>query len=224
MKRVHGTIRSTLVGGVLFLLPIILVAWLLSKALNVVERLSDPVVNATGLHMVGGVAVSSVIAIAILVLLSYFAGLLARTRLGQATFSSFEHSVLSVLPQWRMARGLIESFDHEETSEMEVVLVPTDAGWGLGFVLEKPDKDWWTVYIPGAPQWTSGSISYAHSKHVRQTNLTFAQTIILLRRYGTGSAQIHALLACRESGKIVRHGDGSRPSPRRQGEMGRKRT
>jgi uncharacterized membrane protein len=205
MERVHGTFRSTLVGGVLFLLPLILIAWLLSKALKVVERLSDPVVNATGLHTVGGVAVGTVISIAILVLLSYFAGLLARTRFGQATFSSFEHSILSVLPQWRMARGLIESFDHEETSQTEVVLVPTDAGWGLGFVLEKPDVDWWTVYIPGAPQWTSGSISYAHSKHVRQTGLTFAQAIILLRRYGTGSAQIHALLA--EVGKDhpVRH-------------------
>jgi uncharacterized membrane protein len=216
MERVHGTFRSTLVGGVLFLLPLILVAWLLSKALKVLERLSEPVVNATGLHTVGGVAVGTVIAIATLVLLSYFAGLLARTRLGQATFSSFEHSVLSVLPQWRMARGLIESFDHEETSQMEVVLVPTDAGWGLGFVLEKPDEDWWTVYIPGAPQWTSGSISYAHSKHIRQTSLTFAQAIILLRRYGTGSAEIHGLLASSKSGKMIRRGDAPRLTPRRE--------
>jgi uncharacterized membrane protein len=179
----------------LFLLPLILVVWLLSKALKVIERLSDPLVNATGLHTVGGIAVGTVLAVAILVLVSYFAGLAAHTRLGQAAFSTFENSVLGVLPQWRMARGLIESFEHDKVSQVEVVLVPTDAGWGVGFVLEKPDDDWWTVFIPGAPQWTSGSVSYAPSGKVHRTNLTFAQAIILLRRYGTGSAEVHALLA-----------------------------
>lgn len=94
-----------------------------------------------------------------------------------------------------MARGLIESFDHDNMSQVEVVLVPTDAGWGLGFVFEKSDEDWWTVFIPGAPQWASGSISYAHSGQVHRTGLTFVEAIILLRRYGTGSTLVHALLA-----------------------------
>jgi uncharacterized membrane protein len=195
VKRKHGTLRSTLAGGVLFLLPLILIVWLLSKALKVIERLSDPLVNATGLHSIGGVAVGTLVSIAILVLVSYLAGLIARTRLGQATFSSFENSILTVLPQWRMARGLIESFDDENTSQMEVVLVPADAGWCIAFVLEKPDHDWWTVFIPGAPHWTSGSVSYAHSDQVHRTKLTFVQAVMLLRRCGTGSAPIHALLA-----------------------------
>lgn len=218
MERKHATIRSTLVGGVLFLLPLILIIWLLSKALKVLERLSDPLVKATGLHTVGGVAVGTIMATAILIIMSYFAGLLARTRLGQATFSGFEHSILSVLPQWRMARGLVESFDHDHASQVEVVLVPTDAGWGLGFVLEKPDGDWWTVYIPGAPQWTSGSVSYAHVDQVQQTGLTFVEAIILLRRYGTGSAKVHALLASLKQEHLLERGSTSFR------EKGRKRT
>jgi uncharacterized membrane protein len=199
----HRTFQSTLAGGVLFLLPLILLIWLLSKALKVVERLSGPVVDAAGLHTVGGVAVGTIVSIAILVVISYFAGLVAQTRFGQATFSSFENSVLGVLPQWRIARGLIETFDQDNVPHVEVVLVPTDAGWGLGFVLEKPNDDWWTIFIPNAPQWTSGSISYAHSDQVHRTSLTFTQTIILLRRYGTGSAQVHALLASLKQRQVL---------------------
>lgn len=197
------TFRTIVAGGILFLLPLILIVWLLSKALKVLERLSDPLVKLIGVHSFGGAALGTIVAIAILVLVSFLAGLAARTRPGQATFSILEHSILSVLPQWRMARGLIESLDPDKMSHLEVVLVPTDAGWGLGFVLEKPDGDWWTVFIPGAPQWTSGSVSYAHSDNVRRTSLTFIEAIMLLKGCGMGSQPIHALLASLKQKQLV---------------------
>jgi uncharacterized membrane protein len=198
-----GAFRTIVAGGVLFLLPLIFGLWLVSKALKWFERLSEPVVRATGADSFAGVTLSTIISIAALILVAYLAGLVARTRLGQATFSSLENSILGLLPQWRMARGLIESFDPERMSHIEVVLVPTDAGWCLGFVLEKPAGDWWTVFIPGAPQWTSGAVSYAHVDQVHRTNLSFAEAILIMRRCGTGSASIPALLASLQNNELL---------------------
>jgi uncharacterized membrane protein len=192
-------IRMILAGGVLFLLPLILILFLLGKALKIAERLSQPVVNAIGVKTIGGIALGTVVAVVAMVLISFLAGLLARTRLGRAAYSALEHSILGVLPQWRIARGLVASLDTERASEVEVVLVPTDAGWCLGFVLEKPAGDWWTVFIPGAPQWTSGQVSYARSNQVHPTGLTSAQAILLLRRCGAGSQSIQALLESLET-------------------------
>ena len=196
-------VRTTILGGILFLLPLILIIFLLSKALNLIERLSQPIVDAVGVRTVGGVAVVTFVAIAALLLISFLTGMLARTRLGQAAYSSLESSILGILPQWRMARGLVESFGAEKTSDVEIVLVPSDAGWCLALVLEKPAGDWWTVFIPGAPQWTSGSISYAHSEQVHQTGLTFAETIMLIRRCGVGSRPVHELLSSLEQRKAL---------------------
>lgn len=196
-------IRTTLAGGILFLLPLILIVFLLSKALKVAERLSQPFVNAIGISSVGGVAIGTLVAIGGMILISLFAGLLARTRLGQAAYSALENSVLGVLPQWRIARGLVATLDTERASEVEVVLVPTDAGWCLGLVLEKPAGDWWTVFIPGAPQWTSGQLSYARSDQVHPTGLSAAQAIMLLRRCGAGSASIQDLLASLEEKNVL---------------------
>lgn len=190
--------RTTIVGGILFLLPLILIVFLLSKALNLIEKLSQPMVDAVGVRTVGGVAVATFVAIATLLLVSFLMGLVARTRLGQAAYSSLESSILGILPQWRMARGFVESFGTEQPSDVEVVLVPSDAGWCLGLVLEKAEGEWWTVFIPGAPQWTSGSISYARSHEVHHTGLTFAETIMLIRRCGLGSRRVHDLLASLE--------------------------
>jgi len=195
--------RTTVAGGILFLLPVILIVFLLSKALKFAERLSQPVVQAIGIKTIGGVALGTLIAIAVLLVVSFIAGLLARTRLGRAAYATLENSILGVLPQWRIARGLVTSLDSERASEIEVVLVPTDAGWCLGFVLEKPPGDWWTVFIPGAPQWTSGQVSYAHSDQVHPTDLSATQAIFLLRRCGAGSARIQELLASLEREKAL---------------------
>ncbi|HEY4070068.1 MAG TPA: DUF502 domain-containing protein [Sphingomicrobium sp.] len=196
-------LKTTIAGGVLFLLPVVLILFLLGKALKVAERLSQPVVREIGIETVGGVALGTLIAIAALVLLCFLAGLLARTRLGRATYSTLENSILGILPQWRLARGLVQSFTDDQGSDVDVVLVPTDAGWCLGFVLEKPPGDWWTVFIPGAPQWTSGSISYARSEQVHHTGLSSADAILLIRRCGVGSARVQELLASLERDKAL---------------------
>jgi uncharacterized membrane protein len=196
-------LRTTLAGGVLFLLPVIIVLWFLGKAVRILERLAEPLVNATGIHNVAGVALSTIVSVAALVLIAFLAGLVARTRFGQWTLSTLENSIVGLVPQWRMARGLIESLSPEKMSHVDVVLVPTDAGWCVGFVLEKPAGDWWTVFIPGAPQWTSGGVSYAHVDQVHPTNLSFAEAILILRRCGTGSAKIPALLATLEQEKAA---------------------
>jgi len=190
--------KTTLLGGLIFLLPIVLIVFLLAKALGLAKRLAQPVVDAAGVESVGGVATGTLISLAALVLLSFAAGLVARTRLGQSTFSRMENSFLSLFPQWRMARGLIESFDTGSRSEMDVVLVPTDAGWCLGFALEKPEGDWWKIFIPGSPQWTSGALAFAHSDQVRPSGLTAAQAIMLLRRCGVGTAATGVVVAALE--------------------------
>ena len=191
-------IKSTLLGGLLFLLPIVLIVWLLGKALGFARRISEPAVEAAGVDSVAGVATGTIVSILALMALSFAAGMVARTRLGQSTFSKMENSVLSLFPQWRMAKGLIESFETGGRSEMEVVLVPTDAGWCMGFVMEKPEGDWWTIFVPGSPQWTSGAVAFAQSDQVKPTGLTPAQAILLMRRCGAGSADIRALLASLE--------------------------
>lgn len=196
-------IKTTVAGGVVFLLPIIVVLIVLGKGLEIAHGLSQPLIEAVGIETVAGVAFGTIVAVLVMVLVAFLAGLLAQTALGQATFASLENSIVGVLPQLRMARGVVQSFDTENAPDVEVVLVPTDAGWCLGFVLERPDGEWWSVFVPGAPQWTAGAVVYAHSDQVRHTGLTFSQAIVLMRRCGAGSDNIRSLLnALHEKGEL----------------------
>jgi uncharacterized membrane protein len=211
--RSAGLLRTTFVGAILFLLPAIFTVFLLNKGIGFAKQLAEPIVQAAGIKSAAGVVVATIVAVAALAGISLLAGLMARTRVGQIAFARLEHSLMTVLPQWRMARGLLDSFEVKEDSEIEVVLVPTDAGWCLGVVLEKPEGDWWSVFVPGSPQWTSGAVVYAHSGQVHHSGLSLSQAIALMRKCGAGSKTVRAVLASLDREGALRGDFEQKPSP-----------
>src|SRR5215471_17550321 len=56
-------VRTTVIGGALFLLPIFAVLLVLGKVLGVMVGLTEPLVSALGVTSLGGIAVSNLITI-----------------------------------------------------------------------------------------------------------------------------------------------------------------
>lgn len=185
--------RTTLVGGVVFLLPLLLVAVILRSGFRLAEKLSRPVANLFPEALGDRVVIADLVAILFLLVTAFAAGLIARTAAGQRTMRWFENSLLGSLPQFNFVRGIAESLG--ENQKVKVVLVPTDAGWNLGFIFEPGPGPWQAVFIPGAPEWTSGALAWAHADNIRPAGLSFAQAVLALRKLGAGSAKVAAALA-----------------------------
>lgn len=195
--------RTTVIGGALFLLPIFVVFFVLSKIFGLMGGLTEPVAKAMGVETVGGVAVSTLVTILGIVLAAFLAGLFARTEIGQAALTWIREGVSATIPQFSLIQDVARNVgSSDETAEMPVVLVPTDAGWALGLLLEA-EGDWHAVFLPGAPEMSSGSIAYAHTDEIHRTDLTLKNLWVLLRARGKGSSTIYKLLAdLRAAGKV----------------------
>lgn len=106
--------------------------------------------------------------------------------------------VSAIIPQFSLiqdvARNVGAEEEEEDVAEMPVVLVPTDAGWALGLLLEE-EGDWHAVFLPGAPQMSSGSVAYAHTDQIHRTGLTLKELWVMLRARGKGSSAIYKQLA-----------------------------
>jgi uncharacterized membrane protein len=187
--------RTTVIGGALFLLPIFVVGFVLSKVFGLMGGLTEPVAKAMGVASVGGVAVSTLVTIFGIVVAAFLAGLFARTEVGQAALTWIREGVSATIPQFSLIQDVARNVGSEEDSpDMPVVLVPTDAGWSLGLLLEA-EGDWHAVFLPGAPEMSSGSIAYAHTDQIHRTDLTLKNLGVLLRARGKGSAAIYKVLA-----------------------------
>src|ERR1700745_25415 len=73
--------KTTIIGGASFLLPVAIIIFILSYALRLVRRVAEPISKSLHLdHLVGaGVGTVTVLSVAVLVLVSFAAGIVART-------------------------------------------------------------------------------------------------------------------------------------------------
>ncbi|MGX1739952.1 hypothetical protein ACWIEX_00205 [Bosea sp. NPDC055353] len=78
-------IKTTIIGGLVFLLPLAIISVLLDHALRFALKGVEPVSHALRLEQMGkvaGIGAATLIAITLLVLVAFAAGLAARTRFG----------------------------------------------------------------------------------------------------------------------------------------------
>jgi uncharacterized membrane protein len=188
-RAVFRYLKATIIGGLLFLLPIVLIALVLGKAMQAAAKIAKPAISYLPPTFLG-IGMASLVAALILIVISLGAGLLARTRYGKATLQWFENSLLGGLPQYQLVKSLGEGLAHVEGAEsVRPVLVSIEDGWQIGYLLEDLEADWVAVFLPQAPTPMSGNVMYLPANRTLPLNIPMAQAMSLVKRMGVGSGQ-----------------------------------
>jgi len=139
---------------------------------------------------VAGVSAATVIAVLVLLVLSFVVGLVARTEFGARASRRFENSIFGGLPQYQMVKSMAEGLAQVESANGATpTLVSIEDGWQIGYLLETLENGWVTVFLPQAPTPMSGNVMYVPAERVRPINLTLMQAMSLVKRIGVGSAE-----------------------------------
>ena len=183
-------LKTTIVGGLLFLLPLVLVVLLLSHALRFAGKAVGPISEFLTLDKVFGPAAEESLAVLILVFISLAAGLIARTRFGRDIMRWTENSFLGGLPQYRLVKSVAEGFAQIENAEnLKPVLVNIEEGWQIGYLLESLQTGWVVVFVPQAPTPMSGNVMYLREERVRPLAISMVETMSLVKHMGIGSSK-----------------------------------
>ena len=190
-------IQTTVLGGILFLVPIVIFAAIIGKALQLLDKVATPIARIMPMDSIGGLAMAQLIALAILVLLCFIAGLAARTAGARRLVQSLEANVLDRIPAYALMKAKTGSMlTPEDTRDMRPVLVQFDDSWQVGFEVERMDDGKSLVYLPGAPDPWSGSVCAVNEERLRPLPLNIREVSDLMKRLGKGSSEaIRATLA-----------------------------
>ncbi|MEJ1972516.1 MAG: DUF502 domain-containing protein [Lacunisphaera sp.] len=188
MKGFLRFICTTLAGGILFLVPIVVIAVILEKALNLAHKVAAPLAERLPIESVVGLRTALLLAVAVLVLFCFLTGLFARSALAQRFVAWLETTVLSNLPGYEFFKSLGESMLGVEPAETRpVVLAHLDDAWQIGFLVGRLDNGLVAVFVPDAPNPHTGAICYMLPENITATDLTPAAAVKLLRRLGSGA-------------------------------------
>jgi uncharacterized membrane protein len=184
-------LKTTMLGGVLFLLPLAIVLMILGYALKLASMVAQPISERLQLHPWGdlaGVGVVTMLSALLLVLVSFAAGLAARTYMGERITRWFEGSLLGRLPQYQMIKSMTEGLAQlESDSGIKPALISLEGGWQIGYLLEPLENGWLSVFLPQAPTPMSGNVMYLPADRVRPLGITMVEAMTIIKRIGVGS-------------------------------------
>ena len=168
MKTVSRFVGTTILGGVLFLTPIVVLGIVLSKAYDFVRRGLQPLMALIPQKLASGPTMTAALTILLLGLMCFLAGLLAQTLFAQRIVSGLEATVLSKVPGYEYLKqagtsvlGLSESAEHP------VVLADFGGSWRIGVQTDSVVVGYVAVFIPNSPNPMSGSVFLIAADHVR---------------------------------------------------------
>ena len=190
-KPLKEFLKTMIIGGISFLLPIALAVFILSYAFRLVKRIATPISHGLYLDQwgdVAGVSAATFLSVLALVFLAFAAGVVARTTFGGRISRWSENSLLGRLPHYQLIKSMAEGLAHiESASGLKPVLVSIEDGWQIGYLLEKLENDWVAVFLPQAPTPMSGNIMYFPTNRVRTLDITMVQAMSIVKAIGVGS-------------------------------------
>lgn len=191
IKRLLQFLRTTLVGGILFMVPGIVLVIILEKALALTHKFVDPLAEHIPVHSVIGLRTPVFLAIGLLLLICFFAGFFARTALAQKVVGGLEGALLSNLPGYEFLKRMGESLlGVEREDAYPAVLLRFDNYWQIGFRIEALENGLVAVFIPGVPNSNSGGVYMVSPERVLPVGVPPARMLKCLKRLGVGSSAL----------------------------------
>jgi uncharacterized membrane protein len=187
-----GFVRTTLVGGIVFLIPAVIAVTVLGKALRLIGKISAPIAKRLGVERVAGMAVADLIAIAVLLLICFLAGLLARADFARRGMRILEEKLLWKVPGYAFVKSLASGITESEEDDrlLPVVLCRFDDVSQIGFEMERLPDGRAVVFLPDAPVPWSGSVVVMEPERVELVGTSTVRTARALRRFGVGMAGV----------------------------------
>jgi uncharacterized membrane protein len=195
-------LKTTLIGGILFLIPISICVLILGKAHKVMVRLAAPLADWLPMDTVGGIAKANVLAVIAIVVVCFVAGLLSKSHLASRLVEWLESCFLQSIPGYTFIKGLTGGLtgDDEET-HLAPVLARFDDAWQVAFQVERLSDGRVALFIPGAPDPWSGSLMIMSEERVQPLDRTMAAAVRNLRALGRGSSAFLSTATIDEKGR-----------------------
>ena len=187
MKGLAELTKTTLIGGVLIVLPIYLSILMVAKTLSVIVALLAPV-TAT---IPAGAQFRQLIAVLIVLAVCFVAGIVVRTGAGLRAKSAFERSVLEKIPGYELVRGLTARVSGDEREgAFRPALVEIEEALAPGFIIEELDDGRYTVLVPSVPTPAAGSLLILPRERVHPLDVPFTQAVKVISKWGAGAGEL----------------------------------
>jgi uncharacterized membrane protein len=188
MRKTLGVWKTTILGGVFFLLPFAVVVFLVGQLSVIVAPIAKEIGKAFPNlpHTFGFVSGATLLAILLLILLCYVAGLIARSALAARFSGKIEKTIIFLFPRYAILKDQMASNlgGHAIDPTMKPVLVRMEGVSRLGFETARAADGMVTVFLPGSPDPWQGHLVVVAPERVEPIAADFGAAVSMCESLG----------------------------------------
>jgi uncharacterized membrane protein len=185
MKGFFRFLKSTILGGLLVVVPLAILGAIVAKVVEVIGSVIGPVLALLPVKSVSVVSLSLLIACLVLLLVCFLAGLLAELALTQRVLKSVESLIMSKVPGYTLMKSVGENLlGMEGQQDRQTVLVHFEQTSQLGFLMSTLPDGRLVVFVPDVPHAMSGTLHIVAPERAEHLPLKIADAIHTLGRLG----------------------------------------
>ncbi len=188
MRKTLGVWKTTILGGVFFLLPFAVVVFLVGQLAAIVAPVAVEINNQLPKewHTFGVFSSATALAILLLFAMCYLAGLAARRSFANRFSSKIEKTITLLFPRYAILKDQIASNVGGEGPgpQMKPVLVRLDDVMRIGFETARDAEGRVTVYLPGSPDPWQGHVALFAAERVEPLGADFAAAVTMCETLG----------------------------------------
>jgi len=208
MRRLAEFTKTTLIGGLLVVLPLYLSVILLLKFVQVLAALLAPVTD----HVPVRAELRQLLVIGAAIVVCFVAGLIVRTGPGLWAKNALERRLLERIPGYSIIRGLAGRFvGQAENDSFAPALVRLDDGFVPAFVVDRHADGRMTVFIPAVPTPATGTLYVVDPDRVHLIDVPLHKALGVISHWGAGSQELMAAMKDKSASKLA---EGEPPGQR----------
>ena len=206
MKRLREFVKSTLIGGLLVILPLGVFAFVLVWVFNLIRRIISPLTTYVMARSEHEGIVVDVLVLLLLVCVCFLVGAVVRTRLGKWVYGLIEANLLRRAPGYTMIKETANHFlgANKQSPFSSVALARIFGNDTLVsvFVTDTHTDGSYTVFMPTGPNPTSGNIYHLHGENVFPVDVSVEDAMRSIISCGAGSSALVSQLSAKQKAAI----------------------
>jgi uncharacterized membrane protein len=189
-----SAIKTTLAGGLFFLLPFGVLLFVIGEVLDLTLLVAEPVANLFRVEDIVGISVANLIAGALILLACYMAGLAARNTALSKASGAAEQTLTKVVPGYRFIRAQLEgvfgdSLSTDSRARAVMVAMGGFQRYGLEIARDSADGSA-VVFLPGAPDPQTGIVVRVGADQIEPCAMSTADLVLFMKHYGSSAGGV----------------------------------
>jgi len=194
MGKFKSFVKTSVLGGLLVILPVALVVLIFGKIYHWISAILLPLtLKALAITGLQSTVVAQAVAVAAILVVCFALGAVVRTRVGRFFHGQLEDHVLRLAPGYALIKEtLLQFLGHRKSPFSSVALARIFQNDTLvtAFVTDEHPDGWYTLFVPSGLNPTSGMICHLSGEYVTIVDARVEDAMRSIISCGAGSGRL----------------------------------